>query len=221
MSARPTGRPLHHPADREPSATAGQRGRRALGHTGEGSGRESTLQLGPIGRTPDHEVAVSASRLPAVLALDAGGHAYVLGLPRVRLVLLVGRDSCMNRDPHRASSSVMVRFLGSRRLAYRLLLYSSTHCLPLRQLPSEARIAFSRPRRAALRRAITLRSFVRSASRGTSFAGPATAGRTKRVRLSRTARAISSPKGPASPRSALVSASRYRCLCRFWMITGA
>src|SRR5258708_6880971 len=75
-------------------------------------------------------------------------------------------------------------FLGTRRLAYLLLRYSSTHCLVLCQLPSEARTAFSRPRRAALRRAITLSLFAASASRGTSCAGPATAGRTKRVRLS-------------------------------------
>lgn len=78
---------------------------------------------------------------------------------------------------------------GLRRVPYRFERYSSTHCLLLRQIRSGLCRARRRPRRAAIRSAATLSSFVARDSSGNSRASPATAGRTNRVRLSTMARA--------------------------------
>lgn len=91
----------------------------------------------------------------------------------------------------------------------RLSRYSSTHWRVLLHWPSEPFCARRRPRSIAARRASCLRSFPAREASGTSRWGPATAGTTKRSRLSRTARAISSPRAPGSPLSARARARRY------------
>jgi hypothetical protein len=61
---------------------------------------------------------------------------------------------------------------------YRDSMYSSTHSLELRQVPSEAFDAFRRPRTAATRSASADSRSVASDGRGTNLAGPAIAGTT-------------------------------------------
>ncbi|HEV3232313.1 MAG TPA: hypothetical protein VG245_08670 [Candidatus Dormibacteraeota bacterium] len=61
---------------------------------------ESTLQLRSLNGAAAHLVGELADELPPVLALDEVPKALVLSLQREGLVVLVGRDAGIGRDPH-------------------------------------------------------------------------------------------------------------------------